>query len=104
MLDIKEVIQENMVILELSGRIDTNTSRTAQEKILSALQKSRLVYLNLEQVDYVSSAGLRVFLIGQKTAAAKTASLRLVYVQENVRAVLDMSGFSKVLEIWDNIQ
>lgn len=104
MLEIKEIIQENKVILELSGRIDTNTSKKAQEKILTALQKSKIVYLNLEQVDYVSSAGLRTFLIGQKTAAAKAASFRLVYVQKSVQAVLDMSGFNKVLEIWDDIQ
>jgi len=47
----------------------------------------------------VSSAGLRVLLMGQKTATAKDASMTVVNVSEEIMEVLDMTGFTDMLTI-----
>lgn len=79
--------------------MDTNTSPQLQERLLKAFQKGSRVILDLEQVEYVSSAGLRALLIGQKTANSKKGSMKLIHVQEAVQEVLDLSGFSAILTI-----
>lgn len=98
---ITESREENKIILKIEGRIDTNTSRELQAKILLCLQKSLHMILDMEQVDYVSSAGLRTLLIGEKTANAKNGSMQIIHVCPAVKEVFIMSGFDKVMNIAD---
>lgn len=85
--------------LKLSGRIDTNTSPQLQEEILKAFQSAKRLVLDFEDVPYISSAGLRALLIGQKTAASKRAVMELVNVSGVVLSVLESVGFLKILTI-----
>jgi anti-anti-sigma factor len=85
--------------LLLEGRIDTNTSHELQQGILNAFQKNKHIVLDFLNVAYISSAGLRALLIGQKTAGSKDGSMKLVNVNDTVKSVLDMSGFSNILTI-----
>lgn len=85
--------------LMVEGRVDTNTSPALQQAILSAFQKNRHIVVDFLNVPAISSAGLRVLLIGQKTANAKDGTLKLTNVSGLVKNVLDMSGFSSILTI-----
>lgn len=87
------------VTLLVEGRVDTNTSPELQKAILEAFQRAKNLTLDLEKVLYVSSAGLRAFLIGQKTAVSKGATMELIHVAPAVKTVLDSVGFSKILTI-----
>ena len=85
--------------LMIEGRVDANTSPLLQQAILNAFQKKSHVVLDFLNVQYISSAGLRALLIGHKTAASKGGSMKLVNVSGMVMEVLDMSGFSSILQI-----
>ena len=85
--------------LAIEGRVDTNTSPQLQAEILRIFQSAKLLTLDFEKVPYISSAGLRALLIGQKTAAAKGAAMELVHIQDQVMSVLEMSGFDGILTI-----
>lgn len=98
-MKITEKRTEDTILLTVEGRVDTNTSPQLQEMLLKAFQKGSRVILDFEQVEYVSSAGLRALLIGQKTAGSKKGSMKLIHVQEAVQEVLDLSGFSAILTI-----
>lgn len=87
------------VTLAVEGRVDTNTSPRLQAEILKCFQTAKRLTLDFAQVAYLSSAGLRALLIGQKTAAAKGAAMTLTHIQEQVRSVLEMSGFDSILTI-----
>lgn len=87
------------VTLAIEGRVDTNTSPALQDAILKAFQSAKKLILDFAQVPYISSAGLRALLIGQKTAAAKGAAMELKNVSKDVYAVLDSVGFAKLLTI-----
>lgn len=87
------------VTLQVDGRVDTNTSPELQKAILEAFQGAKSLTLDLEKVVYVSSAGLRALLLGQKTASSKGATMELVHVAPTVKAVLDSVGFSKILTL-----
>ncbi|MGO5096784.1 STAS domain-containing protein [Agathobaculum sp. LCP25S3_E8] len=85
--------------LKIEGRVDTMTSPQLQQAVLEAFQGGEKVVLDFEKVTYISSAGLRVLLIGQKTAQSKHMSMVLNHVGETVKNVLDMVGFSSVMTI-----
>ncbi len=89
----------NNIEIMVEGRVDTTTSASLQQAILVAFQKCSQVALNVEKVDYISSAGLRALLIGQKTANSKGGNMTLRKVQPAVMEVLKMSGFSTILQI-----
>lgn len=98
-MEIREIKSQDMITLELEGRVDTNTSAVLQAEVLKAFQKSKNVSLDLKEVPYVSSAGLRTFLIAHKTAESKGGKFELYHVSEEILSVLNMSGFSKFLHI-----
>ena len=90
---------ESYIRLIVDGRVDTNTSSQLQQAILSAFQKSKDIVVDFLNVPYISSAGLRALLIGQKTATSKGGSMKVTNVSETVMNILEMSGFSKILKI-----
>ena len=87
------------ITLEIEGRVDTTTSPELQSRILEAFQSAAELVLDFAQVAYISSAGLRALLIGQKTAASKRASMTLTHVSPAVMQVLESVGFAKILTI-----
>ena len=89
----------SQVTLSIEGRVDTNTSPQLQSKILEAFRSAKDVVLDFQKVPYVSSAGLRALLIGQKTAASKRASMVLINVSPGVMQVLETVGFADILTI-----
>ena len=99
-MQVKEIKTEGKIILEVQGRVDTNTSTALQQAVLLAFQKTQTVILDFQEVSYISSAGLRVLLIGHKTAASKGGVFEVHNLQENVSMVLQMSGFDKILKIF----
>lgn len=98
-MTIKKRQEAEITFLEIEGRIDTNTSPQLQAELLKVFQGASYVTLDFAKVQYVSSAGLRALLIGQKTATSKKAKLELINVPTVVMTVLDSVGFSKVLTI-----
>ena len=89
----------SQVTLSIEGRVDTNTSPQLQSKILEAFRSAKDVVLDFQKFPYISSAGLRALLIGQKTAASKRASMVLINVSPGVMQVLETVGFADILTI-----
>jgi len=85
--------------LVLSGRLDTTTAPKLQESLIPEFDTANQVELDFTDLIYVSSAGLRVLLMGEKTAKAKGASMTLVGVSEEVMEVFEMTGFADMLTI-----
>lgn len=98
-MTIAETRAEGKIQLDVDGRIDTNTSPQLQTAILQAFQKGNTVIINLEKVVYISSAGLRALLIGQKTANSKGGSMKLVHVCDLVMQIFKTTGFESILTI-----
>ncbi len=92
--------QENgKLTLSLSGRLDTTSAPQFQDALLPAFDEANEIQLDFTELAYVSSAGLRVLLMGQKMATAKGASMRLTNICEEIREVLDITGFSNILTL-----
>ena len=98
-MQITEVRENDVITISVEGRVDTNTSPQLQNAILTSFQKVNQVVLNFEKCTYVSSAGLRALLIGQKTANSKKGMMKLINVPDILMSVLQMSGFINILVI-----
>lgn len=101
-MEIKEIIQNDKIVLEISGRIDSTNSAQLQSGILLAFQKMSQIELDFQNVAYLSSAGLRALMIGQKTANAKGKTMILKHVAEVVMEVFEITGFTNILTIENN--
>lgn len=92
--------RDDVVVLSLNGRLDPTTVRTVETRLGQALEGgARHVIFDLEGLDYISSAGLRVVLMGAKRLQATSGKLVLCAPKRNVKEVFDISGFSTILTI-----
>ncbi len=92
--------QENeKLILTLEGRLDTVTASQLEAKLIPAFEEAKSIELDFAGIVYVSSAGLRVLLMGQKTSKASGKSMILKKVSEEVMEVFEMTGFADILQI-----
>ena len=98
-MTISSTIKDNEALLQIDGRVDTNTSPQLQSAILNAFQRSSRLVLDFSKVPYISSAGLRALLIGQKTANSKRAVMELIHVSPTVMRILQSVGFADILTI-----
>jgi len=97
--------KKDFTIIQIIGRIDASNSQEAQKNVLAVIDGSiSKLILNLEKLDYISSAGLRALLIIAKTLKAKNGVFRLCCLKENIKEVFDISGFSTIFDIRDNEQ
>ena len=84
----------------LTGRLDTNTAPKLQEALFGAIDGSvKTLEIDLADLDYISSAGLRVLLALQKLCTAHGASMFLSHCNDMTRDVFRMTGFDKILDI-----
>ena len=88
--------KETVLTVALEGRL-TTTSAPELEQALHLDGITELI-MDFEKLDYISSAGLRILLLLQKTMN-KQGSMKLLHVNEMVREVLDMTQLSQYLTI-----
>ena len=84
--------------ISLEGRLDTATAPQLETAAVAALAGVEDVVLDLERLDYVSSAGLRVFLKIQKLMNTK-GTMKVIHVNETIMEVFDITGFVDILTI-----
>ena len=90
------------VIVRFDGRLDTSTATDALAHFDVLVDDGReLIIADFSAVDFVSSAGLRVLLATAKNIGS-SGSLRLFGLNQEVREVFDVSGFSTILAIFDD--
>jgi anti-anti-sigma factor len=100
----KVTIQEvdSVTVVRIEGNLDTNTSPEAQEHFDGLLdQGASKILVDCAKVDYVSSAGLRVLLATVKGLTAAGGGLRISGLNETVREVFEISGFSTILSVFN---
>lgn len=99
-MKITQTLNNNDLVLAIFGRIDTITSNQLSEEIDKAMtNKFEKLVLDFGDVDYISSAGLRIIIVAQKKITAGGLKLELTNMNETVKNVFDITGFSQILNI-----
>lgn len=95
-VDIKK--NSGTTVISVAGRLDTITAPALDKAIAENFEGTAELVLDLKELQYISSAGLRVLLSAQKKMHG-VGSMKLVGVCESVMEVLEMTGFSEILVI-----
>lgn len=90
---------EDELIITPVGRIDTYTAEEFEDKLLAAIEESDCIRIDFEQVDFVSSAGLRALLNGQKMVNEDDKEMICCNINEVVESVFISTGFINVLMV-----
>lgn len=98
MLDIKKTIEGEKALLELSGRIDSNTAVKLEQAVKASIDGVTELTLDMKETEYISSAGLRVLLAAQKQMN-KQGKMKVLNVNETVMEVFEITGFADILTI-----
>lgn len=98
MLNIDKKVDGKNIELVLSGRIDTTTAPELDKAIQEIIGNAENLVFNFADIDYISSAGLRVLLTSQK-AMNKQGSMKVIHVNESVMEIFEVTGFSEILSI-----
>ena len=95
-IEIKKEKEE--LIMEITGRLDTTTAPALEKTINENLDGIKNLVLDLKNLEYLSSAGLRVLLSAQKKMQ-KIGAMKIINVCELVMEVFEMTGFADILSI-----
>lgn len=98
MLNINKTVENNTASVSLEGRLDTVTAPELEKALMELIPNLTELKLDFTDLDYISSAGLRVLLAAQK-AMNKQGSMTLTHVNEAVMEILEVTGFTDILTI-----
>ena len=93
-------LKDNVLFVALQGRLDTLTAPDFEAEINASLDQARKLVIDMEKLDYISSAGLRVLLTAHKNMAGKDG-MKILHPNEIVCEVFEVTGFSGILTIED---
>lgn len=89
---------------ELSGYIDTSRSAEIERLLLDQVKAGkRLLFLELSNVDYISSAGWGVFISVIRQMREEDGELQLIGMQPDVHEVYELLEFASILEAWPSL-
>ena len=91
--------EQEKLCLKVKGRLDTMTSPQLDKEVETNLKGTEQLTMDLSELDYVSSAGLRVLLSAHKSMKKQGGSMVVRGVNEEVQEVFTITGFSEILTI-----
>lgn len=98
-MTIHKTQEDGVLTLTLEGRLDTITAPELETVLLPSLEECEELMMDFESLDYLSSAGLRVLLAGQKKANKLRKSMVITGVNDTIMEVFEMTGFADILTI-----
>ncbi|HYE48679.1 MAG TPA: STAS domain-containing protein [Azospirillaceae bacterium] len=99
-MQIDQLTAGEAVVLVPHGRLDSNTSATLEKPLMAAIEGgAKKLVIDFDNLAYLSSAGLRVLLMGLKKSKAAGAKLALAGLKPNLQEVFAVSGFANLFTI-----
>lgn len=90
--------EENVLTLMIEGRLDTATAPELEAVIDTDLVNEKEVVFDFDDLEYISSAGLRVILKAQKIMN-KQGSMKIIHVNNAIMEIFEITGFADILTI-----
>ena len=93
-----------ITVAQCKGEMDTNTAAAAGEKLDELIERGvTKLLLDFSEISFLSSAGLRVLLAASKKINAANGQLRICHMNDEVRAVFDVTGFAGIIGVFDDV-
>lgn len=91
-----------VTVVDIAGSLDTHTSGAASDEIGKIVGSTGKMLLNLENLEFLSSAGLRVFLRVAKQQKGSGGAIKVCSATGVVKEVMEISGFGRLLDLHDS--
>ncbi len=102
-MHISEDKNGDVLIVGLKGRLDAATSKTVEEFLLKKIDAGeKLLVLDLAQLDYISSVGLRVFMMSAKRLKVVQGRIVVCSLSVTIQQVFEISGFTTLFPAFDS--
>jgi anti-anti-sigma factor len=96
---------ETFTQVTFSGRLDASTAGEIEKDALQVIEKeNNHVIIDCTGLKYISSSGLKLFLMLQKLAVAKQLKLSVCSLESDIREIFNISGFSGIFRIYPDLE
>ena len=100
-MEFKQEYQNDVKIISINGRIDSQTD-SFSEDMDNAIEGENKILVDCSGMDYINSAGLRVFLSALKKATKNNGKFYVCNLNDNITEIFNISGFSQLFSIYDS--
>lgn len=97
-MTVTKTFEDKILNVKVEGRLDTATAPALEEELAEVMDDAEELVFDLEGLEYMSSAGLRILLATQKKMALK-GGMKVVNVNDVIMEIFDITGFSDILTI-----
>lgn len=97
-MTLEKKLENGILYIKVAGRIDSNTARELEKEIDASIDGATGAEMDMSELTYISSAGLRV-LLGMRKKLNDNKNLVLRNVADSVKEVLEITGFDGILTI-----
>ncbi len=102
-MEINEQKTDQCVIIGITGRLDTTNYSMLEKKLMDLIDSHHdKILVECSKMDYVSSSGLRILLMALKKISLAKGKFVLCGLQENIREIFEISGFTNIFEIYSS--
>jgi anti-sigma B factor antagonist len=100
-MNVKEQKFGEIILMSIEGRLDTTTYGMLEVRLLEIIDGGQIrIVMDCSEMDYISSSGLRVFLMGLKKITPLKGRFILANLPEAVREIMEIAGFNTIFEIY----
>ena len=103
-MNIVEKKQDDVMLLEIHGRLDTTNYRELEDRMINLMEKEKKIVIDCSGMNYISSAGMRVFLMALKHLKNNDGQLRLCGLTDETKQIFEVAGFASFFDIYDTAE
>lgn len=100
-MDIIVTSSNEITVIEIVGELDSSTAYNVQSQILPVAEQSRKILLDMSDVTYMSSAGLRILLTVYRSIQERHGEIVLVGLNEDIKDIMAITGFLDFFTTFD---
>lgn len=97
-MTVEKIVNGEEIILKVTGRIDTTNAKEFEEKAVSSLEGVKSLILDFAELEYISSAGLRVVLVLIKQMK-RQGNMLVKNTNEMVKEIFEVTGFADLVDV-----
>jgi len=103
-MEITQTQNGEVLIFAIQGKLDSLTSKTFEGRLIPPIEQgNKKILLDFSEMDYISSAGLRVLLLAARLLSDSDGKIALCGLKPSIKSVFDIAGFSAVFPIFPSL-
>ncbi len=103
-MKVETTMINDIAVISLRGELDYSSSEDIRKSLMEIVDNNKNVVIDMGNCTYVSSSGLRVLLLLGKRSKQLGENIALANLTEDVRDVMEMTGFGSIFNCYDNLE